>query len=257
MNPFLERHWASVHAKLISLIDDVISSELPPDLIARPEERLTVESIPRTNYRADVGITESWREGKAPSWMPQSGVTIVAAEPEIWHEQEAMERWVEIRATDGSLVTAIEVLSPVNKLTAFEKYKQKQSDYWNSSASLVEIDLLRCGRTTLPLGNAPVERSKPGTVYSVCCSRAWQPGRLEVYRWPLCDRVPAFRIPLRATDNDIVLDLQPLLDRCYETGRYFLENHEADMLAPFLAHEEAWVDERLKTAGLRAVNATS
>lgn len=257
MNPFLERHWGSVHAKLISLIDDAVNSDLPPDLIARPEERLTVETFTPTNYRADVGIAESRREGKAPSWKPQTGGTVVAAEPEIWHEQGAKDRWVEIRATDGTLVTAIELLSPVNKITGFEKYKQKQSDYRSSSASLVEIDLLRCGRTTLPISSEELGRVKPGTFYNVCCSRAWHPERLEVYRWSLRERIPAFRIPLRETDKDIVLDLQPLLDRCYETGRYFLENHDVNLLAPFLPHEAAWVDEQLKTAGLRNAGAAS
>ena len=254
MNPFLERHWASVHASLISFIWTEIAESLPPDLIARPEERLVVESTTPTNYRADVGVSESWRDGTAHSWQPQSGGNVVAAEPEIWHEHEVMDRWVEIRATGGTLVTAIEVLSPVNKLTAFEKYKQKQSDYRHSTASLVEIDLLRCGRTTLPIADVELGRGKPGTFYYICCSRAWLPGRLEVYRWPLCERIPAFRIPLRETDKDIVLDLQPLLDRCYETGRYFLENHDANVLAPFLPQEAAWVDEQLKNAGLRAAS---
>ena len=52
-------------------------------------------------------------------------------------------------------------------------------------------------------------------------SRAQRPGRHEVYRISLRERLPAFRVPLRETGPDVPLDLQPLADRCYRTGRYW------------------------------------
>ena len=253
MNPFLERQWPSVHAKLISFIDDVISRELPPDLVARPEERLSVESLNEASYRPDVSITESWREGVAPSWKPEPSGSIVVAEPELWRRAELYDRWIEIRTPAGRVITVIELLSPSNKGVGFDQYKRKQTDYLSSSTSLVEIDLLRYGHRTVPTSSG-AQTWSPGTFYNICCSRAWRPNMLELYRWPLRDRVPAFRVPLRETDRDIVLDLQPLIDRCYEVGRYFLEHHEADSIDPFPADEAAWVNEKLQATGLRAAD---
>ena len=72
------------------------------------------------------------------------------------------------------------------------------------------------------------------------------------YKWSLRERVPAFSIPLRSTDKEIGLDLQPLIDRCYEIGRYYAERYDADPDPPFLPDDATWVNERLRAAGLRA-----
>jgi Protein of unknown function (DUF4058) len=37
---------------------------------------------------------------------------------------------------------------------------------------------------------------------------------------PLRQCLPAIRVPLRRTDPDAALDLQVLVDQCYERGRY-------------------------------------
>ena len=44
--------------------------------------------------------------------------------------------------------------------------------------------------------------------------------RCEFYVLPLRERLPAIRVPLRRTDLDAALDLQVLIDQCYERGRY-------------------------------------
>ncbi len=255
MNPFLEENWGPVHTALISFMWEAIGNALPRGLLARPEERLAIdELIPPHRYRADVGITESWKQGIAPSWQPDSSPGITLMEPEILRVDEEIERWIEIRTVDGRVVTVIELLSPANKNSAWDRYKLKQYNYLQSHTSLVEIDLLRSGRNALPLPDDYLKlRKKPaGTHYTICCSRAWRPGTRELYTWPIRDRVPAVRIPLRPTDKDIVLDLQPLIDRCYETGRYYEGHFEEDPEPPFPADEAAWVDEQLRAAGLRA-----
>ena len=250
MNPFLEKNWPPVHTLLISSIWTEIAVKLPPDLIARPEERLTVEQPERFSYRADVAVSESWREGVPPAWAPQPGGAITVTEPEVWRLVEVIERWIEIRTADGRLVTVIEILSPANKLAAFAEYKQKQLDYRLSSANLVEIDLLRGGKKVLqpPAGRA---LAKPGAPFHIASFRAARHSSFEVWRWTLRERIPAFRIPLRETDADIALDLQPLLDRCYEAGRYYLDRHDASLIPPFSPDDAAWVEARLQAAGLR------
>ena len=255
MNPFLERTWPPVHSVLITFIWEEIASRLPDDLVARPEERLAIDEIePGDSYRADVGITETWKQGASPTWLPATmpaGEGIVIAEPQILRVDDDVERWIEIRTAAGRLVTVIELLSPANKDTGRERYKLKQADYLHSTASLVEIDLLRSGRFTLPVVEREI-RKPAGTCYFIGVSRASRPGIREVYCCPLQERLPAIRLPLRRTDQDIVLDLQPLIDRCYELGRYYKGRFDEVPDPPFAPDEAAWVDECLRAAGLRA-----
>ena len=42
----------------------------------------------------------------------------------------------------------------------------------------------------------------------------------EIYPLPLAERLPAIRVPLRQSDADVSLDLQALIDQCYENGGY-------------------------------------
>lgn len=254
MNPFLERNWGPVHTKLIGYIDDALAEKLPPGLLSRPEERLLIdETEPGAGYRADLGVSETWKQGDSPAWEPagsaKGGGLLV--EPEILRVDDELERWIEIRTPDGRVVTVIELLRPTNKKADYARYKWKQRDLLRSEASLVEIDLLREGRITQPLPAWRLDRWPKASCYSVCCSRAWRPGTRELYVWGLRDRIPAFRIPLRPTDQDLVLDLQPLVDRCYEVGRYHAGRFDAEPAPPFEADEADWVNDRLREAGLR------
>jgi hypothetical protein len=51
-----------------------------------------------------------------------------------------------------------------------------------------------------------------------------------------------------------LLELQPLIDRCYQTGRYWLLDYRRDPEPPVALEDVPWVDERLRAAGLRPVS---
>jgi hypothetical protein len=253
MNPFFEEAWQPVHTALIGYLWESISAALPPDLVVRPEERLAIdEEEPASGYRPNVAVGESWMRGEVPAWQSAVNEAGVAVEPEVLWVDEEIERWLEIRTREGHLVTAVEVISPVNKEEGRGRYKLKQHRYFESTASLVEIDLIRRGRSVLPLPEEWVlKRSKDGTSYFICASRAWRAGSRELYTCPLRERLPAFRIPLRSTDKDVVIDLQPMVDRVYEVGRYYLGKFDHDPQPPLPPDEALWVNECLRAAGLR------
>jgi hypothetical protein len=84
----------------------------------------------------------------------------------------------------------------------------------------VEIDLLRGGGWALP-DRSLLKPVPPGRVYHhVCVSRPPWLTRHEFYVLPMRQCLPAIRVPLRRTDPDAALDLQILVDQCYERGRY-------------------------------------
>ncbi|MBE7504612.1 MAG: DUF4058 family protein, partial [Verrucomicrobiales bacterium] len=50
---------------------------------------------------------------------------------------------------------------------------------------------------------------------------------------------------------DVVLDLQPLIDQCHERGRYHRLDYRLDLQPPLPPEEAVWVDQVLRTQGLR------
>jgi hypothetical protein len=114
----------------------------------------------------------------------------------------------------------------------------------------VEIDLLRGGMhvTAAPLERLPRAYRGP---YRICVWRAARPDQWEVYRVPLEQRLPAIAIPLRPTDADVPLDLQPLVDRCYLTGAYDDLDYTRAPDLPLEPEHTAWADDLLRQKGIR------
>ncbi len=164
------------------------------------------------------------------------------------------ESYIEIvDASSGNrVVTAIEFLSPTNKHPGpgRRKYLRKQLGVIRSGANLVEVDLTRAGKRTLAIREAEVPLSHC-TTYRISVWRSEPEGQYELYRAPLLRRLPPIRIPLRATDNDLVLDLQPLIDRCYAVGRYDDLDYRADPSPPLNTEDAKLADEWLRSKGLR------
>ena len=152
----------------------------------------------------------------------------------------------EIRGPDGELLTVIEVLSPANKLQNRQEYLGKQRTLREGGVNLVEIDLLRQGLPTA-LGRPDPET---GATYCVSVYRSSRPRYVEVYPLALDMRLPAFRVPLRPEDEDAILDLQPLIDRVHETGRYWKARYQSALQPPLSAEEQEWTRQRLSAAGL-------
>ncbi len=161
-------------------------------------------------------------------------------------------RWLEIRDVNNHLVSVIELLSPSNKTpVASENMARRHEQLIRAGVNVVEIDLIRGGTRTLPdLMSAELKESSSQTLYLVIVGKAHCPDERQVYYCPLRERLPAFAIPLRATDEPVPLDLQPLIDRCYQTGRYW-QLSQRPLPPPGIAvDEQVWVDQHRAAAGL-------
>ena len=91
----------------------------------------------------------------------------------------------------------------------------------------------------------------PGRVYHhACVTRPPWLTRHEFYVLPLRQCLPAIRVPLRRTDPDAALDLQVLVDQCFERGRYDSAVDYTQPPQPPLPEEEAaWAGETLSANG--------
>lgn len=249
MNPFLEQRWGDFHTSFNVAMRDALNRGLPGDLEARVEESVTVDydDEHRTIY-PDVNVIEV--EGET-SVATESAVAV--AEPTVvtLRDEPRTERHIEIldRTTGGRVITAIELISPANKTPEGRAaYYKKQTEFVTARVNLVEIDLIRGGLFVLAMPESKLPR-KCRTHYLINVRRATHPEQAFLYPASFTQPLPNIRIPLRPTDIDVVLQLQPLLDECFDRGRYRL--HYQEPLSPALSTEDSeWIKQRLQEQGL-------
>jgi len=255
MDPYLELFWHDVHHGLITYARDQLQPSLPEDLRARMEERVFVESD-APEYRSlypDVHVVE-----REPPQPPGKAIeTPVAVEgPLVVHldDEPLTQGYIEIidAGSGNRVVTVIEFLSPSNKVPGEgqDLYLRKQREVRAAGVNLVEIDLTRAGRRVMTLPPQRIPRSHR-TTYQVCVLRGRTPRKVEVYAAPLQRPLPTIQIPLRETDADVPLDLQALVNQCYQNGRYDDLDYRAEPVPPLAPSDNAWADELLKSKGLR------
>jgi hypothetical protein len=249
MNPWLEEFWRDVHAKLLVYACDQLNAELPSGLHARVDERLRIDTDEGRgrSYVPDVAVAEPW-DRPAGAVLGENGVRVAAAEPTVVDLGQEVLRHLEVVDSRAHVITAIEFLSPSNKdeVEARLAWTQKRLDYLRGGINLVEIDLLHGGGWTLP-DRSLLRPVPPGRLcYHACVTRPPRVTRHEFYVLPLRDRLSVIRVPLRRADPDAALDLQALVNQCYERGRYASAIDYSRPPHPPLPDEEAaWARETL------------
>jgi hypothetical protein len=255
MDPWLEGPaiFPDLHNTLITYLGDALNASLPEPYFARSATRVWVEDQRR---EPDVGVFD-------PATRPKSGGVDVAAAltdagmiavVESDTTEFFEESYLEIRSSgDDRLVSAIEVLSLSNK-TPGDKgraaYLQKQSEILKSGVGLVEIDLLRGGLHTTAVSPAKL-RAKAGLfAYHVSIAAAELGPQKFAAPIKLADRLPPIPIPLDEAVTPVRVELQPLLDRCYDNRRYGRQvRYDRPPDPPLTPEQQAWADAVLREKG--------
>jgi hypothetical protein len=256
MDPWLEAHWGDVHTRLIVEASNQLQRQLPEGLKARVEEYVAVESDDDSahGYYPDVRVIE---RSDAPRESPETAGGVAVADPLVIPvaetEPATLRRLLIIDRLSGNrVVTAIEILSPANKTTDAGRraYRQKQRELLAGGVNLVEIDLLRAGAFVLAVSKnrlPPAYRAP----YRICVRRAATPGLAEVYRASFREPLPRIHVPLRATDADVSLDVQAMIDQAYADGGYDDLDYATEPDPPLLEPDAAATDQFLRAAGRR------
>jgi hypothetical protein len=182
---------------------------------------------------------------------------VIEADPALEIEfppAEFRESFIEIHLArkPGSLVAVLEVLSPTNKNAGEGRdlYLEKQQQLLTSKSHLIEIDLLRAGQHTVAVPRDRIEDTDWD--YIVCLHKGGWQNKFRVWPVPLPRRLPSFAVPLAGDDRDVVLDLQALLDQCYQYGRFADRlDYRAACPPPLKRKTARWVDELLRKKKLR------
>lgn len=253
MNPYLEAPglWPDVHNRLIVSIADNLAPVLRPRYYVAIEERtyLVEPEDAACVGRADAAVvTRSAQPASVSVPLHESGgVTVEVALPDL-----VREAYLEVRAaTDGRVVTVIEVLSPANKRSGEGRtlYLRKRLAVLGSLAHLVEIDLLRAGE---PM---PVRGWTGFSDYRMLISRSSQRPRALLIPFSVRQPIPRFAVPLDADVTEPEIDVGALLNVIYERAAFDLRiDYRREPDPPLIGDDAAWADELLRQSGLRPDN---
>ncbi len=204
-------------------------------------------------FRPDVQVRQPWAHEQGGGVAVASRVVSpTATQPVRLFVDDEIERWIEIHDATERRVTVVELLSPANKQDelARSRYRNKRHTFHEQRRERSESGSGPARRRRLP------RRGTNGHAYASCdlrrlhFSRDSSKGAGDLSDWLARSLAHALH-PLRPTDPDVVLDLQPLIDQCHERGRYHRLNYRTDLLPPFSEADAAWVDTFLREHGLR------
>lgn len=215
MNPYLEAPdiWEDFHASLAWKIRAQLAPRLRPRYYAALMPRVTYEEVAIEKIRGAKPDVSVLRVSDRPL---EGGPVAVEAAPFtglVTLEVPVKEQSVEIReSATGTLVTAIEILSPVNKRPgheSFDAYRRKRRDLLRLAAHLMEIDLLRAGQ------RPPLATARPEAPYFVILSREERRPKVDIWPLRLQEAIPIVPVPLEAPDPDVPLDLGRAIAEIY------------------------------------------
>lgn len=246
MNPYLEAPelWTEVHSRLIVAIADALADTLSDDYRIAIEKRVYVSEGEAGLWVGipDVSVLSQPKPQADATDTTPSVATVEPVTVTLPPIAEVQERYLEIReARSGAVVTAIELLSPTNKRPGAgrQAYERKRLQVLASRTHLIEIDLLRGGQ---PL---PMQGATPSD-YRILVSRSPERPAAQLYRFDLRQPLPEIPVPLKTSEPEPLLALQPLLAAVYRRGRYHLAIDYSQPPAPPLDEDErAWFESLL------------
>lgn len=252
MNPWLEGDlFPDLHAELISNIREALNAVMPPGYAAIGNYLIWTDAPDRRRV-PDVSLFgPEPKPAGAGGTAALQGLTAVGIAPA---PQPRKAPYLEIRASRGKrLVTAVEILSPSNKVRngdGRKAYRKKQAEFRRADANIVEFDFLRRGTHTTAVPLARLRQVAGRFDYHVSVVVA-EDDQLYVAPIRLADRLPAIGVPLDPGVPAVTLDLQPLFDRAYDTGRYAALLDYGRPPDPPLAPEQAgWAAGVLRAKGV-------
>jgi hypothetical protein len=257
MNPYLEDPalWEEVHHELVSRMARQLNQNLPENYFASIEERVYLES-PDVERQIKPDVLISKPVGVLSS-APAAGTALADAPTHIELRvlDPIREPYIQIFAGRGRnrvLVAVIELLSPTNKTpnaVGRAQYLEKQQQLLQSTAHLMEIDLLHYGEHTVFLPREAILADGEWDYLVVLHKAGWGGARGDVWRVRLEQRLPRVAVPLLPGDGAVVLDLQEALERVYGEGRFDRKvDYTLPPPVPLSEEKLAWVQQIVQAA---------
>jgi uncharacterized protein DUF4058 len=249
MDPFIEsrRIWSDFHLDLAAEIRAHLNARIQPGYYATAVTYVTYDviEVAQSEPRAVSPDVSVWRTDlRVPTPGTMAVIDLPPVQSMVPLEVPLRFARVEVReAGADTLVTAIEILSPINKRPGRErqKYLRKRRELLRSEVHVMELDLLRGGE------RSPLETSLPPAPYYVTLARLDHRPYVDVWPIQLAARLPVLPVPLSAPDPDVPLDLGAIVQAVYERGGYAtrIDYRQPVPAPPFESEQQAWVENLL------------
>ena len=258
MNPYLEHpdFWQETHNRLIIAIADSIMPQIRPKYEIAIEKRIYQINDSNDNNEdsllvgiPDVAIKRQPNTPDIPTRSIATATLTVPTTVKVPAPEKIKQTYLEVREmATRQVVTAIEILSPVNKRSGDGRitYLKKRQSILGSLTHLVEIDLLRRGEP-MPVLNNSIQSD-----YRVLVSRSNRRPMAELYAFNLSDSLPVFLLPLREEDVEPIVNLPELFAGVYDRAGYdYRIDYDRDPIPSLSEQNLAWAKELLQATGLR------
>ena len=216
MDPFIESHeWPPFHHTFLAHIVRYLVPLLPDGYSMAPETGVKASDFltgDYNNYRLDIALEDENRWKHPPV---AGGAEVLDKPTDTMIVEAPTPRTITIRTIHNSeLITAIELLSPANKVGhGMVKYLEKRDAFIQADVNIVEIDLLRGGEPPF------AAEHWPDSAYRIQVYKATT-GLLQLWAVNLDERLPKVPVPLLSPDPALALDLQAVFDETYHFGLY-------------------------------------
>jgi hypothetical protein len=251
MDPYLERSdvWPDVHNRLIVALADYLAPRVRPRYYVSIEQRVYKQEPGGLSFfgRPDVAVVAepavAYQVAPTMDLRPVSVITVELPVPDILRET-----YLDVKDSDGEIITCLEILSPANKVPGRGRsmYEHKRRWVLESRTHLVEIDLLRGG---VPMAAAGDGR---GMHYRILVSREERRPKADLLPFTVRHPIPDFVLPLQRGDEDVTVPLNTLFHDLYDRAGYDLRiDYRSDPEPPLEGDDTAWAGALLCEAGLR------
>jgi hypothetical protein len=247
MDPWLEGYlWADLHHELASSIRKQLAPQVKPKYVVRIDTYTYQNVLPEEEvgiFYPDLEILKKYSPPPGDLLSEPEAVYGTVTPPTLTFPTrltvEARVPVVEIRDKgNNQLITAIEILSPVNKRNpGIVQYREKREMLCASGVHLLEIDLLRKGQHPAPYSALP-----KWAHYFAVLVRA-DHTKTQVWALTVRDKLPTLPVPLKSPDPDIRLDLSKALDDAVNLGDYSesVNYREEPPLPAFSEEDREWL----------------
>ncbi|CBN57240.1 MULTISPECIES: DUF4058 family protein [Kamptonema] len=258
MDPYLEHpdFWQETHHWLISMIAESLVPQIRPKYEIAIEKRIYQINDTHDNNDdsllvgiPDVAIKRQPNTPDIPTRLVATATLTVPTTVKVPASEKIKQTYLEVREmATRQVVTAIEILSPVNKRNGDGRitYLKKRQSILGSLTHLVEIDLLRRGEP-MPILNNSIQSD-----YRVLVSRSDRRPLAELYAFNLRDSLPVFLLPLREEDVEPIVNLPELFAGVYDRAGYdYRIDYERAPIPSLSEQNLVWANELLQATGLR------
>ena len=252
MDPYLEHpdFWQETHHWLTIALADTIMPQIRPKYEIAIKQNIYKNDTNDYNSNSmlvsipNVAIEHQSNTIDVPNRSVAIATLTLPTTVKVPTTEKIKQTYLEVREmTTKQVVTAIEILSPVNKRSGEGRitYLKKRQSILGSLTNLVEIDLLRKWES-MPILNNSIQSD-----YRILVSPRNSRPFADLYAFNLRDSFPVFPLPLREEDIEPIVNLPEIFAGIYDRAGYdYRLDYNLEPVPSLSEEDRVWASQLLQ-----------